>query len=191
MFAHTSYAVAAAALFYVAAVGIGTQASAQTIKQVKLTEQQVTGLIAAQDDFAPLAGKLAEANDDPNPELMAKLNAAAKKHGFKDFDEYRDVDNNIFLVLEGLDRSSGEYVPPEERLKLEISEIESDQNLPAEEKEAILDEVRQELKMAEPVQHPENIELVKKHIDELSTLLPAPEDPEPEDDDDLEEDQAQ
>lgn len=155
-----------------------TPGAAQKITQIKLTEQQVTGLLAAQKDFAPLAGKLAEAAEKPSAELEVELDKTAQKHGFANFEEYRNVDNNIFLVFEGLDRETGEYVPPEERLNLEIEEIKKDTTIPDADKKAILAEVKEELSMSEAVQHPENIELVKKHIDKLSKLLPTPEDPE-------------
>ncbi|MCH9765935.1 MAG: hypothetical protein K0U34_08095, partial [Alphaproteobacteria bacterium] len=137
----------------------------------------VTGLLAAQDDFTPLAGKLAEANDKPDPDLVKKLDETAQKHGFKNFEEYRDVDNNIFLVLEGLDRETGVYVPPKERLELEMDEIKKDATIPDADKKAILDEVNEELSMAEAVEHPDNVTLVKKHLSNLSKLLPTPEDP--------------
>lgn len=152
-------------------------APAQTVNQFKLTESQVLGLLSAQDDFAPLAGQLAEAADKPSPELMQKLDATAQKHGFKDFEQYRDVDNNIFLVLEGLDRGSGDYIPPKERLALELEEVEKDKSIPPEDKKAIMDEVKEELSLSEAVQYPENVELVKKHIGKLTKLLPTPEDP--------------
>lgn len=150
---------------------------AQSVTQIKLTEKQVAGLLAAQDDFAPLAGQLAEAADKPSADLTAKLDGIAKKHGFADFEEYRVVDNNIFLVLEGLDRESKTYVPPEERLKSELEEINKDTTIPDDDKKAIIAEINEELKMSEAVQHPENIALVTKHLNELTKLLPQPEDP--------------
>ena len=160
-----------------AALGFATGLHAQGVNQIKLTEAQVLGLLAAQDDFAPLAGQLAEAADKPSPELVAKLDATAQKHGFKDFEQYRDVDNNIFLVLEGLDRESGDYIPPEDRLALELEEIEKDKTIPAEDKKAIIAEVKEELSLSEAVKYPENVTIVKKHLNKLSKLLPTPEDP--------------
>jgi len=151
--------------------------AAQQVTQIKLTEQQILGLLAAQDDFAPLASKLAEAADAPSSDLTKQLDSTAQKHGFANFEEYRNVDNNIFLVFEGLDRETGDYVPPQERLKLELAEIKDDKSIPADDKKAIVAEVKEELSLAEAVQHAENIELVKKHIDKLSKLLPQPEDP--------------
>ena len=157
-------------------IGFTSPSAAQKINQIKLTDQHVVGLIEVQDDFVPLAGKLAEANDTPEPALMSKLDETAKKHGFANFEEYRDVDNTIFLVLEGLDRETRNYVPPAERLALELEEIKNDKTIPAADKTAILADVEEELKMAEAVQHPENIEIVIKHLDKLSKLLPEAED---------------
>lgn len=149
----------------------------QKINQIKLTDAHVLGLIAAQDDFAPLAGQLAEAADKPSKELTAKLDKVAQKHGFKNFDEYRDVDNTIFLVLEGLDHETGAYVTPDARLALEIEEIKKDKVIPDADKKAIVAEVKEELALAEAVQHKESIAVVKKHFDKLLKLLPTPEDP--------------
>lgn len=172
-----SAAFAFAIMLLLGLFGHAVPSQAQEINQFKLTEKHVLGLLAAQDDFAPLAGQLAEAADKPSPQLTAKLDATAQKHGFSNFDEYRDVDNNIFLVLEGLDRDSGDYVPPKERLEIEIDEIEKDSSIPADDKAAILAEIKEEYSIAEAVKYPENVELVKKHIDKLSKLLPTPEDP--------------
>lgn len=177
MFERMRNTAAALAMAGLTMIGVASPCMAQTINQVKLTEQHVLGLLAAQDDFAPLAGQLAEAADKPSKELVAKLDATAQKHGFKDFENYRDVDNNIFLVLEGLDRETGAYVPPKERLALEIEEIEKDESIPDADKKAILAEVKEELNLAEAVEHAENIQVVKKHLDKLTKLLPTPEDP--------------
>ena len=163
------------ALFFV--IGSLDPGAAQQVNQLKLTEAQVLGLLAAQNDFAPLAGKLAEAADKPSAQLIAKLDAIAQKHGFKTFEEYRDVDNNIFLVLEGLDRETGDYVPPKQRLALEIDEVQNDTTIPDDDKKEILNEVREELSLSEAVVHPTNVDLVKKHLDKLAKLLPTPEDP--------------
>ncbi len=165
-------------LALVTLVSLATPSAAQKITQIMLTEKQIVGLLAAQKDFAPLANKLAEAADQPSPDLTKQLDATAQKHGFANFEEYRNVDNNIFLVFEGLDRETGAYVPPEERLNLELEEIKNDKTIPDDDKKAIITEVKEELSMAEAVQHPENIALVKKHLDKLSKLLPIPEDPE-------------
>ena len=146
--------------------------SAQNINQIELTDQQVTNLIAAQTDFAPLANKLAEASEDPDDELIAELDATAKKHGFSGFDEYRDVDNNIFFVLEGLDRETGEYVSEADRLKEEAVVIENEETIPADEKKEMLADIKQEMEQAEALKFPGNIEIVKKHLDELSKLIP-------------------
>lgn len=161
-----------------AVLASGFAANAQAVNQVELTERHITGLLAAQNDFTPLAGKLADAADSPSKELQDQLDATAQKHGFKNFEEYRDVDNTIFLVLEGLDRESGDYVPPDERLELELQEIRGDSSIPDEDKNAIIEEVKEEMKLAEDVKFPGNIELVKKHIDKLAALLPSPEDAE-------------
>lgn len=145
---------------------------AQNINQIELTDQKVTNLIAAQADFAPLASKLAEASEDPDDKLMAELDATAKKHGFSGFDEYRDVDNNIFFVLEGLDPETGEYISEADRLNQESEVIEQDATIPADEKKEMLADIKQEMAQAEALKFPGNVEVVKKHYEALSKLLP-------------------
>lgn len=155
-------------------------APAQEITQIPLTEKQVTALIGAQEDIVPLAGKLAEAGDKVDPELMKQLEEVAKKHGFASFEEYRNVDNNIFLVLEGLNRKTGEFTDPAQKrkdeLEAEIANVNADDKASAEEKAKEVEEIKQDIAAIEPVKYKENVELVKKHLTELAKLMPEMED---------------
>jgi hypothetical protein len=147
-------------------------AQAQKINQIELTEQHVVNLLAAQSDFAPLAGKLAEASDEPDPKLLQELDDTAKKHGFSGFEQYSDVDNNIFFVLEGLDRETGVYVSEAERLKQESEIIAGEKGIPDDEKKEMLADIKEEMALAEPLKFPSNVDIVKKHIEELAKLVP-------------------
>lgn len=75
------------------------------------------GFISAQKDFSPLADKLREGGEKPDPSLAGQLDDIAKKHGFKDFSEFEDVGANVTVVLDGLDPKSGEYADPVEKMK--------------------------------------------------------------------------
>jgi hypothetical protein len=157
-----------------AAVALLTaSANAQQLKQMKLTDQQVTGFIAAQADFAPLADKLREGGDKPDPSLAGQLDEIAKKHGFKDFSEFEDVGANVTIVLDGLDPKSGTYSDPVEKMKKERDEISADTSIPEADKKLALDDLDQEIAAAQPLQFKENIDVVNKHRAAIEKLVPA------------------
>lgn len=148
-------------------------ASAQQLKQIKLTDKQIEGFIAAQPDFAPMAEKLREGGKKPDPSLAAQLDDIAKKHGFKDFSEFEDVGANVTVVLDGLDSKTGDYADPVEKMKKERDEIKADTSIPENDKKLALDDLEQEIAAAQPLQFKENIEVVKKHREAIDKLVPA------------------
>src|SRR5262245_32655238 len=95
MFRLTIAAVAAVAL----TLASGAAMAQGTIKQIKLTEKQVEGFIAAQKDMAAVAEKMQSNADKPDPKVQADLEAIAKKHGFSSFQEYDDVAANVSMVM--------------------------------------------------------------------------------------------
>ena len=141
-------------------------------KQIELTDQMVTNFIAAQKDFAPLASKLVEGGDNPDAALTKQLEDIAKKHGFASFAEFEDVGANITLILDGLDRSTGTFTDPIEKMKKELEDIKSDETIPAEDKKLAVDDLTQEIAGAQPLQHKGNIDVVKKHVAEIEALIP-------------------
>jgi hypothetical protein len=145
----------------------------EAIKQIKLTEQQVQSYIAAQADIAPILQKLPPGRA-PDPRVLAQLEAAAKKHGFANFDEYDDVEGNIGLVMSGIDPQTKQFTEPPEAIKAEIARITADRSMPAAQKRQALQELNEELKTAAPVQFPGNVELVKKVYDRLAELASGP-----------------
>lgn len=148
-------------------------ASAQQLKQIKLTDKLVEGFIAAQADFAPLTEKLREGSEKPEPSLAGKLEEIAKKHGFKDFSEFEAVGSNVTLVLDSLDPKTGAYADPVEKIKKERDEIKADTSIPENDKKLALDDIEQEIAAAQPLQFKENIEVVKKHREAIDKLVPA------------------
>ncbi len=102
-------------------------AIAQQLNQIQLTDQQVAAFIAAQKDFAPLSTRLLEGGDKPDEALTKELETIAKKHAFKSFAEFEDVGANITIILDGLDRSTGAYTDPIEKMKKELEEIKADE----------------------------------------------------------------
>lgn len=148
------------------------EARAQEFKQIELTDQMVTNFIAAQKDFAPLASKLVEGGESPDAALTKQLEDIAKKHGFASFAEFEDVGANITVVLDGLDRSTGTFTDPVEKMKKELEDIKADESIPAEDKKLAVDDLTQEIAQSQPLQHKGNIDVVKKHVAEIEALIP-------------------
>lgn len=166
------FALAVAVVIAGASVAVSA-ASAQQLKQIKLTDKQVEGFVAAQADFAPLAEKLREGGEKPDPSLATKLDEISKKHGFTDFAEFEDVGANVTIVLDGLDPKTGTYSDPVEKMKKERDEIKADGSIPEADKKAALDDLDQEIAAAQPLQFKENIDVVNKHRAAIEKLVPA------------------
>lgn len=146
-------------------------AQEQDFKQIKLTEKQIQGFIAAQKDLNAIADKLQGESEEPDPKVKAELDAIAKKNGFADFDELDTVAANVSMVMAGFDPETGEYTDPVESLKKEIAEIEKDTSIPEKEKQEMLKEMREALEMTPPLEHPENVQIVKKYRAEIDKVL--------------------
>ena len=57
-------------------------------------------------------------------------------------------------------------------MKKELEEIKADELIPADDKKLAIDDLTQEIAAAQPLKYKENIEVVKKHIDDLEKLMP-------------------
>src|SRR3954468_16396022 len=174
---HQRLRVLTAAVMTVALVHLCTAATAQPSgeplpKQIQLTEKQVLGFIAAQKDMAPILEKIqGPSADQLPPQIKAELETAAKKHGFKDFNDYDEVTANITMVMTGIDAKTKVFTDPAIAIKEEIQEVTANKALPAEERKQMLEELNEALKAAQPIQFPGNIELVKKHYDKIDAAV--------------------
>lgn len=146
-------------------------AVAQDIKQMKLTDKQVQGFVDAQKDLAAISSKLQAAGDKPDPALQAELEKIAKKHGFASFAELDDVAANISIVMAGLDPQTGDYTDPLEALKKELDEVKSDTSIPDADKKQLVEELTDAIKTTPPLEHKENIDVVKKHREEIEKAM--------------------
>lgn len=162
---------AVAAVLLVAAVVAGTRADAQDVKQIPLTDKQVEGFIAAQKDLAAIAGKIQAAGDKPDAALQKELDDIAKKHGFSNFTELDDVAANISIVMAGLDPQTGNFVDPLEALKKELDDVKADASIPDADKKQLTNELTEAIKTTPPLQHKENVEIVKKHRADIEKAL--------------------
>ncbi len=141
------------------------------VKQIVLTEAQVKSFISAQPDLAGVAGKLQEAGDQPDAALRGELDVIAKKHGFASFEELDDVAANISIVMAGFDSQTGEFTDPVEALKKELADVSADASIPEADKKQLVDELTEAIKTTPPLQHQENIDLVKAHRQEIEKAL--------------------
>ena len=161
-----------AALVAVAFMHVPGPALAQgAVKQIPLTAKHVEGFIAAQKDMATVAEKMQGNSDKPDPKVQAELEAISKKHGFASFQEYDDVAANISMVMAGIDPQSRAFTEPKVAIQKEIDEVKGDTTIPEKEKKQMLEELAEALKSAQPIQHPANIELVKKYWEKIDAVL--------------------
>ena len=154
-------------------------ATAQELKQVKLTEKHIQGFMAAYDDIAKLYyGANPEKRD---PKVDAQAAAVAKKNGFASLAQYEDVSMNITMIMFGIDPQTKKFTEPPEQIKDAIAALSSDKSLLEAEKKEGVAQLEAALTMVKPIQFKENIALVLKYFDQLipfmqemdTTLRPA------------------
>jgi hypothetical protein len=161
-----------AALVAVALAPLSGVAVAQgAVKQIPLNDKHIEGFINAQKDMAQVAEKMQGNSDKPDPKVQAELEAISKKHGFASFQEYDDVAANISMVMAGIDPQSRAFTEPKVAIQKEIDEVKGDTTIPEKEKKQMLEELAEALKSAQPIQHPANIELVKKYWEKIDAVL--------------------
>jgi len=145
-------------------------AKAQAVNQIQLSEKQVENYIAAQKDVAAILQKAAGGpSDKPDPKLAAAVEAVAKKYGFANLGEYNDVADNISLLMNCIDPQTKAFSEPKVAIQKQIDELKADKSVPEPQKKAILEDLNEALKTAEPIKFPSNIELVKKYYDKIDS----------------------
>jgi hypothetical protein len=144
-------------------------ATAQEVKQIKLTEKQIQSFMAAYDDIAKLYyGANA---DKPDPKVEAQAAALAKKNGFASLAQYDDVLTNIIMIMFGIDPQTKNFTEPPEQIKNEIAALKADKSVPEADKKQGLAQLEAALKIAKPVQFKENIALVLKYYAQLAPFM--------------------
>ena len=136
-----------------------------------LTDKQIEGVLAAQHELDMLSANLPE-NAKLDPKLAAQLDGVAKKNGFASYDEYRNVVDNITIVLTGFDYVTKKYVGPRAVIRAQIAEVRTDKKMSARDKKKALADLNDALKSpAPPIENKGNIELVEKYYDKLADAL--------------------
>jgi vancomycin resistance protein YoaR len=151
--------LAGAAVVWPLAASAQRRTRVTRVKQIRLTERQIQGFIAAHKEM-----------EDGDPRLETEFESVAKKNGFKDFAEYDEVAANILMVFAGIDPQSKQYTDPQTAMKKKIAEIIADKTTSKTEKEELLNEFKKRLNAAQPIQYPSNIELVKKYYDQIGPI---------------------
>ena len=135
------------------------------VKQIRLTERQIQGFIAAQKEMAVVAEF-----GQRDPRLQTESDTVANKNGFKDFAEYDEVAANILMAFAGIDPQSKRYTDPQTAMKKKIAEIIADKTISKRDKKELLNEFEKWLNAAQPIQYPSNIELVRKYYDQIHPI---------------------
>ena len=144
-------------------------ATAQEVKQIKLTETQIQSFMAAYDDVARVYD--GAASDKPDPKAEAQAAAVAKKYGFASLAQYDDVLTNIIMIMFGIDPQTKNFTEPPEQIKNEITALKADKSVPEADKKQGLAQLEAALKIAKPIQFKENIALVLKYYDQLAPFM--------------------
>jgi hypothetical protein len=145
-------------------------ASAQEVKQIKLTEKHIQGFMAASKDMARLYDGADP--DKPDPKVDAQAAAVAKKNGFASLAEYDGASMNISMIMFGIDPQTKKFTEPPDQIKKQIAALKIDKTVSEAEKKEDLAELEAALKNAKPIQFKENIALVLKYFDKLAPLMP-------------------
>jgi hypothetical protein len=144
-------------------------ATAQEVKQIKLTEKHIQGFMAASKDMARLYDGADP--DKPDPKVEAQAGVVAKKNGFASLAQYEDASTNIVMIMSGIDPQTKKFTEPLEQIKNEIAALKADKSVPETEKKEGLAQLEAALKIVRPIQFKENIALVLKYFDKLAPLM--------------------
>ena len=140
------------------------------VTQIKLTEKDVEGFIAAQKDMSALVEKMMQGavfSSSANARYEAELKAITKKHGFKNFAEYEAVAASISLVMAAIDWQTKVFTNPPTAIQQELEDVTAAKNIPNSEKKKLLRSLTLALRAARPIQFPTNVELVQKYYDKI------------------------
>jgi hypothetical protein len=143
-------------------------ATAQDVKQIKLTEKHIEGFIAADDEMAKIYGADV---DNSDPKVKAQAEAVARKNGFASLAEHDDVSMNIAIIMSGIDQQTKKFTEPPDQVREEIAVLKADKSVSDAAKKEDLAQLEAALKNAKPIQFKENIALVLKYFDKLLPLM--------------------
>jgi hypothetical protein len=146
------------------------------VTQIKLTEKHVEGFIAAQKGMSTVVEKMmpgAVFSNRANARYEAELKAVTKKHGFKNFAEYKAVAASISLVMAAIDSQTKAFTDPPTAIQKELEDVTAAKNISNGEKKKLLRSLTLALRAARPIQFRTNIELVQKYYGKIYVTMIA------------------
>ncbi len=142
--------------------------SAEPVKQIALSEDEVTRYLAAAPALDAILAKVqAVPGAMPEPRLIASLNATARDFGFADYAGYESVAVNIVWILTGIDPLSKKYIGVQAVTRAEVAALLAGKDLPPEDKKRQLEAYHAQMLSAAPVKFAGNVALVVKYYDQL------------------------
>jgi hypothetical protein len=157
----------------VALLELANEAVAQEpVKQIKLTASQVEAYIAVQPDIVPILKKILfnEVSGD-DPKVVAELDSAFKKHGFRDSSEYGDVLKNIVLVINRIDPQTKAVKDTRAEITRQIAETRADKTIATKARKEAVRDLNEALKREQPIQHQGNVGLVVKYYEKIQATF--------------------
>ncbi len=138
------------------------------LEQTPLTEDQVKHYVASLGEMQTAMGDAPADAAEPDAKTMTKLEAIARKFGFKDFAEYNNVAGNIAIIVDGIDPDSKAYVGTDKMIERAIEDTKAEKQMSDADKKATVADLQAQLKNVTPIKNKANIDLVLKYYDQLS-----------------------
>jgi hypothetical protein len=141
------------------------------IEQIALSDEKITQYIAAAPALTAILADVGnEAVKEPDPHLLAELNAAARHYGFADYADYGLVADNVVWILTGIDPLSRKFIGITAVTHEQAAVVVADKSLSAKEHKRRIEILHAQILTAAPVKFADNVSLVTKYYDQLLTL---------------------
>ena len=116
--------------------------------------------------------KMPDGTDEPDPGTMSKLDAVARKYKFAGYKDYDAVENNIGIVMAGIDPDAKRYIGVDAVIKKQVADIQADKQISAKDKKDTIDQLNATLPTIPKLQYPGNVDVVVKNYDRLNEAMP-------------------
>lgn len=146
--------------------------AAGEVKQIALTPALIEQFVAAKKDIDTVLEKMPDGTDEPDPGTMSKLDVVAKKFKFASYRDYDAVENNIGIVMAGIDPDAKRYIGVDAVIKKQVADIQADKQISAKDKKDTIDQLNATLPAIPKLQYPGNVDVVVKNYDRLNEAMP-------------------
>ena len=146
--------------------------AAGEVKQIALTPALIEQFVAAKKEIDTVLEKMPDGTDEPDPGTMSKLDAVAKKYKFAGYKDYDAVENNIGIVMAGIDPDAKRYIGVDAVIKKQVADIQADKQISAKDKKDTIDQLNATLPTIPKLQFPGNVDVVVKNYDRLNEAMP-------------------